>query len=260
MSDLDPSLTPAAPAEATHTGRPEVEPWGFWATAGLGAGVFVAFLLVQSLVAIPFALMVEEPGMSVQELGLALSINAEYMAAALLATGVLGTLLILVSAWLRKGLAVRDYLALSSPGAKPLLIWAVLMVVVVVALEGLTLLLDRDVSEWMTDLYASAEFPLLLVFAVVVGAPLFEEVFFRGFLFAGWSRSKLGVGGTILLTSALWAAMHLQYGAYEIAQIFVLGVVLGFARHRSGSLAVPFAMHALNNLLASLQVVYLNAG
>ena len=54
--------------------------------------------------------------------------------------------------------------------------------------------------------------------------------------------------------------MHVQYGIYEIVQIFVLGVVLGVARAHSGSLVVPLAMHALVNLMAHLQATYMMSG
>lgn len=91
----------------------------------------------------------------------------------------------------------------------------------------------------------------------MVAAPLFEEAFFRGFLFSGLARSKLGPTGTIIVTAALWAVIHFQYGAYEVAQIFVLGLLLGVARHRTNSLIVPFVIHAAINLAANIQVAYL---
>ena len=127
-------------------------------------------------------------------------------------------------------------------------------------LEAMTVLLGREGPEFVVDLYANVRFPLLLALGTVIGAPLFEEVFFRGFLHAGWSRSRLGVPGTVLLTSLLWALMHIQYGIYEIAQIFALGVVLGVARVQSGSLVVPLAMHALVNLIAHIQAMYMVSG
>jgi membrane protease YdiL (CAAX protease family) len=44
--------------------------------------------------------------------------------------------------------------------------------------------------------------------------------------------------------------MHYAYGPGTLALIAVDGVVLGLARHRSGSLWVPAAMHALGNLIS----------
>ena len=256
MSDTEPATSNELPSTAT--------PWGFWATAGLGIAVVTAFVVIQSVVAIPFgiALMAENPGMSTADLSRMLNANTEYLATALVATGVFGTLLVLACAWLRRGrgIAVRDYMALTAPKGRMLALWLVVTVVAVAVLEVVTIVLGREAPQFVVDLYANVRWPLLLALGTVVGAPLFEEAFFRGFLYRGWSQSRLGVSGTVLLTSLLWALMHIQYGIYEIAQIFALGVVLGVARARSGSLVVPLAMHALVNLIAHIQATYMMSG
>jgi hypothetical protein len=59
----------------------------------------------------------------------------------------------------------------------------------------------------------------------------------------------------VLVTAGLWALMHIQYDAYGIATIFCLGVLLGFARARTGSLLVPLALHSVANLVATLETV-----
>lgn len=253
MNDND----PVASSDDPSGGSPAT-PWGFWATAGLGVAVVVAFVGIQSLTSIPFgvSIMAENPGMSTAELAQRLNANSEYIATALIATGVLGTLVVLLCAWLRRAVALRDYMAFTTPGVRMLALWLVVTVVTIAMLEAVSLLLGREAPEFVVDLYANVRLPLLLALGTVVGAPLFEEAFFRGFLYAGWSQSRLGVRGTVLVTSLAWAFMHIQYGIYEIAQIFVLGVVLGIARAHSGSLVVPLAMHALVNLLAHLQMVY----
>ena len=86
--------------------------------------------------------------------------------------------------------------------------------------------------------------------ATVIFAPVFEEVFFRGFLFEGFRYSKMGAAGAIFVTSLVWAGFHMQYGLLQIASIFVLGIILGVVRYRTGSLWAPLAMHVFNNLLA----------
>lgn len=254
MSDTGPTTSNSLSSSAT--------PWGFWATTGLGVAVLIAFLVIQSLVGIPFsiAMMAENPGMPTAELARMLNANAEYIAAALIATGTFGTLLVVACAWLRRGVGVRDYLAITAPGGRMFALWLAAIIVVMALLEAMTVLLGREGPEFVADLYANVRFPLLLALGTVIGAPLFEEVFFRGFLHAGWSRSRLGVAGTVLLTSLLWALMHIQYGIYEIAQIFALGVVLGVARVQSGSLVVPLAMHSLVNLIAHIQAMYMVSG
>jgi membrane protease YdiL (CAAX protease family) len=92
---------------------------------------------------------------------------------------------------------------------------------------------------------------------VVVLAPLNEELFFRGFLFAGISRSRLGGAGAILLTALLWAVIHIQYDWYGVSNIFVIGLLLGYARWKTDSIVPPILMHGLMNLLTTIQVATL---
>jgi hypothetical protein len=89
---------------------------------------------------------------------------------------------------------------------------------------------------------------------LVLVAPLSEELFFRGFLFAGVLHSPLGSWGAVGLTSLAWAATHLQYDLYGMATVFAGGLLLGYARLRTGSIVPGLLMHALMNLLATLQV------
>jgi membrane protease YdiL (CAAX protease family) len=106
----------------------------------------------------------------------------------------------------------------------------------------------------MLAAYQSAGFAPLLWLALVVAAPLAEEVFFRGFLFQGVRHTRLGASGAVLFTSFAWALVHVQYDSYEISTVFVLGLILGVARLRTNSLYTTIAMHALVNLLATLEV------
>ena len=81
---------------------------------------------------------------------------------------------------------------------------------------------------------------------------------FRGFLFQGLMCSRLGPTGAVLLTSLLWAVIHLQYGPVEITFIFLLGVVLGCIRLKTGSIWTPFLVHAVSNLIATVEVARLD--
>jgi membrane protease YdiL (CAAX protease family) len=61
----------------------------------------------------------------------------------------------------------------------------------------------------------------------------------------------------VVVISALWAISHVQYNWFSILQIFLLGLVLGWARWRSGSTMLTFAMHALNNTWAMVETHWL---
>ena len=257
MNDGNDKAPVRVAGSSNEAGHGDWTPWGFWATTAWGSGVLVAFFVLQSVAAIPFvaAAMSENPDIDVVQV---LEANAAYLAVAILVAGIGCTSIILLLTGIRRGASIREYLALRWPGTRQLLAWLAIAAVIVVVLDLLTTLLGREVvPEWWLNVYASATSPLLLGFATVFAAPLFEEAFFRGFLFPGLSRSKLGATGTIVVTAALWAAIHTQYGAYEVAQIFILGLVLGLARHRADSLVVPLIIHAAINLGANIQVAFL---
>ena len=111
------------------------------------------------------------------------------------------------------------------------------------------------VPEVMIEAYRTAYLPPLLWLALIVGAPLSEEVFFRGFLFKGVLHSRSGGGGAVLLTSLLWSVVHLQYNAFGVAVIFFTGLLFGYVRWKTGSIFPGILMHALMNALATLQVM-----
>ena len=100
----------------------------------------------------------------------------------------------------------------------------------------------------MIQMYESSVLPSLLIFAVVVCAPIIEECFFRGFLFKGLMHSAIGSAGAILVTALLWSVIHMQYEWYGIIVIFLGGLLLGIARVRTGSILAPLLMHCAMNI------------
>jgi uncharacterized protein len=101
----------------------------------------------------------------------------------------------------------------------------------------------------------------VLILVTCVGAPLFEELFFRG-LVQGRLETRLGVASGIALTSLLFGAAHLiaWQGPWTLAYAWAVaasGVVLGLMRHVSGRLGAPMAAHALFNAQVMVIVVLL---
>jgi membrane protease YdiL (CAAX protease family) len=94
---------------------------------------------------------------------------------------------------------------------------------------------------------------VLFFIAVVIIGPVTEEIVFRGFLFRGLSASFLGVAGTLIATSIAWALMHVQYDALIIAQIFLIGLLLGWLRWASGSTLLTTWLHVLTNFVALIE-------
>ena len=108
----------------------------------------------------------------------------------------------------------------------------------------------------MRQAYATAGFTLLFWLALVVAAPLLEELFFRGFLFSGLERTWLKKVGTIALTAVIWAIIHVQYGLWDIFWICIMGILFGIARVRTGSIYTPVALHMVLNLVATIETAY----
>jgi tetratricopeptide (TPR) repeat protein len=86
----------------------------------------------------------------------------------------------------------------------------------------------------------------LAVFAVMVIAPLTEEILFRGLLF-GALEEKCG-NWTILWTALLFALFHLD--PFYFVPLTALGLLLGWARQKSGSVWPAVLLHCLNNLIS----------
>jgi len=131
--------------------------------------------------------------------------------------------------------------------------WAVWLIPVVAYgfLEDMAIigLGRRDIFEFQNMMLDTNPLWLVILLGVVV-APVFEEVLIRGFMYRGLIGSKAGVAGTIVLTAFVWALMHHYYGSLGIVFIFMLGLILGYARHRTGSVKTTIYCHMAYNLLA----------
>jgi membrane protease YdiL (CAAX protease family) len=117
-----------------------------------------------------------------------------------------------------------------------------------------------ETPPFVIESYRTAEIFPLLWFAVIIAAPIMEELLFRGFFFQGLFRSRAGASGAILIPSVIWALMHVQYGIHEIALIFVGGLLLGTLRLKSGSVLPGMAVHAVYNLLSTVEVALMLGG
>ena len=155
------------------------------------------------------------------------------------------------------GWRASDYLVLVIPDVRAALTPVVSMAVFLLGYDALTSFLSQDVvSAFQLDTYRSARaaglLPILWI-AFVIVAPLGEEIIFRGFLYRGWARSPRSLAPAIAVISALWAMMHVQYDWLGILQIFLLGLLLGWARWRSGSTLLAVGLHGLANAWAMIE-------
>ena len=59
----------------------------------------------------------------------------------------------------------------------------------------------------------------------------------------------------IVITSLLWAGIHLQYDWYVTTQIFVFGLLIGWMRWASGSTILTILLHMLINTEGMIETV-----
>ena len=114
----------------------------------------------------------------------------------------------------------------------------------------------EEVSKRASDLVDAAHggWVVLLAVVVIVGAPIVEEIVYRGVvqpgLVASWGRT---VG--IVATAALFAAIHMQ--PVELPGLFVFALVLGWARHSTGTIGLSIVTHMAFNATGLALVVLL---
>jgi membrane protease YdiL (CAAX protease family) len=248
----DPVARPAQP-----DGR---NPWGFWATCFWTVAALLAWLATQFAVAVALMTWFDvSDDLSVTEVegfvSHALTVSLVSIAAVPAELAVI---------WLAVRLArwgFADYLALHWPDRRHLLLGLGCLAVLLPLADLSSWLMGQPiVPDFVQNLYRTARDAgtiWLLAIALVGTAPLAEELVFRGFMFRGLAASRMGVAGAILIPSAVWTVMHIQYSAFHLVHIFIIGLLLGWLRWRAGSTTLTLILHAVINLAALIQVAFI---
>jgi len=159
----------------------------------------------------------------------------------------------------RTGASAAAYLGLIWPRRGEVAFGVAAMAVMIVAGNVLSWLVGRSlVTPFQIDIYTTARaggWLLWLWLAIVVFTPIGEEILFRGFLFRGWLQQPRDAWAVIVITSLLWAFIHVQYDWYVIAQIFIFGLLLGWMRWATGSTLLTILLHALINTEGMLETL-----
>ena len=77
----------------------------------------------------------------------------------------------------------------------------------------------------------------------VVGAPIAEEIFFRGFLYRSL-RNRMGIAPACVTSAILFSIGHVQYPVAALPELFLFGVIMALLYERTGSLLPGIAVHA----------------
>jgi membrane protease YdiL (CAAX protease family) len=193
------SLTTASPvtAPAAVPDKPQSpRVWKFWGTTLWGLFIFAGMFLGQLTVIIYFVLRQGgsfDIAEAIRVVGSGLTISLSV---------ILGLPAVLLATWIAirpTRISFTDYLALRWTSWRNFFTGLAALVILVGGWDLLSRALGREVTPgFMGDVLKSAQADgalWLLVIAFSVAAPMWEEIFARGFLYRGWSESRLGVTG-----------------------------------------------------------------
>lgn len=239
-----PSIAPATCPDTTPEPVP-ARPWGPWATLGGLLAVLILWAGVQFIVGIGFAIVIGQnhgthAGTLHQHFK---AIEGLAAAVGILVSSPLLVLFIILLCGVRS-LPVLDYLGIRPVRTAILLRWLGYALGLLVVTGVLAHLARRPTPSSMLDLYRHSVWPALLALAVIVAAPLWEEVVFRGFVLKGLLQSRLGDIGAVVVTAAIFSIIHVgQYEPFELIVVGLLGILLGAARVTTGSIAPCLLIH-----------------
>lgn len=241
---------------------PDDEPlgaWGAWATVGFGLLAMGAMVLTQTIVVMIFLgiLLANTPAVPGKGLPIDGVMERLMNDPLMLAVSVLVSLPVTLGAlWivikLRRGRRFAEYLAVRRFRVVQFFLWAAALAAVLFCGEWLIEAKgDTSGEEFMRGLMQSGKFLAPLIAALTLGAPIGEELLFRGFMYRGLAESNAGWGLAILVPNLFWVMLHVQYEWPTLAVLFAMGIVLGLARRYSGSVMLPLLLHLISNSVST---------
>lgn len=163
---------------------------------------------------------------------------------------------------------VWQFFGIKAMGVRGFVVSLIGMIAFMAVSELILTVLDSSPMDFLDGLITDESLPLL-IFAIVVVAPIYEELVFRGLIFGGLLHRHRAeqtpirlVGFTIakstlmasLISSLLFTLVHLQYDLLGMAVIFAMALLFCYIRIQYG-LIMAILMHMVNNGMA--MAVYL---
>lgn len=94
---------------------------------------------------------------------------------------------------------------------------------------------------------------VLFVLMAMFGAPIVEEIAFRGLLYGALAKAHVNEHLVVLITALVFALFHFEPKRFVI--LFVIGLILGEVRRRTGSTSAAIVAHIVNNTPAVLFIL-----
>lgn len=140
---------------------------------------------------------------------------------------------------------------------KIIIIYSVILLVGAVIIVVLTSFIGNSWENSKTEsMQQNATFFTVLIafISAAIISPIYEEIFYRGFLYR-WLRTRIGLTGSLLLSSLIFTIIHIP--TYNVMPVnFFSGILFALAYERTHSIWPSVLIHGLTNgimvLLASL--------
>ena len=164
---------------------------------------------------------------------------------------------------------IRDYLALEWPRARSVWVSLAILAALVAFSDLLSYGFDRPlVPALLVNPFRESWRPLFCL-ALIVAAPLQEEILFRGFLYKGIAAAREGPVTAVVVSSLASSFFQTQYNWlrvgtiavsapndwYGIGMTAVFGLYLGAVRYDTGSLYLTTLLHAVANTVPIIVIM-----
>ncbi len=179
-----------------------------------------------------------------------LNTNGYFLAESTFYNAILSLALLYIIIQYRRGVDFKTYIGFNKVSLKVIFetIMIILALKVVMVLPVSSQLTHLKVDDFMLIFVQSDGPKLFFWFTIVVAAPVFEEILFRGFFLESLIHSKLSVHWSIGLSSLIWTLLHTQYGLQINFFLFFIGLFFGYYKIRYNSIWPPIAGHVSMNL------------
>jgi membrane protease YdiL (CAAX protease family) len=149
---------------------------------------------------------------------------------------------------------ISEVLALGAPAGGPATFAVAIPLTVVLQailwFIGLWLMPESSDTRPPATLFGEQWWLALLV--IGLGAPLSEELLFRGFLLSALAKTPLGFWAAAVIATIWWTFLHAGASATAFIPVFLMGLLYSWQLRRSGSLWVPIVCHAVYNIVIIL--------
>ncbi|EIT84280.1 abortive infection protein [Fictibacillus macauensis ZFHKF-1] len=132
-------------------------------------------------------------------------------------------------------------------------LWTLVTIVGSILAMSITQWIGSSVHNWKGDSLQAHVSPLdmsLAFVSAVILSPLYEEIFYRGFMYR-YLRQKQGIGASVFISASIFTLAHTPVWNAMPAN-FICGVVFAYVYEKSGSVWPSILIHAIFNALCLL--------